>query len=148
MLSVKDRIAGRSVLVALALLLAAAPVSAEWSLDGVLEQIDEHTREMRGFRGQATVTERRGEETFSLTGYVSFRMDGEMRMELSGAEPRTILCMPGKMFEYEPRKKIATEYPTARNRDRLAQYAMLGFTPRGSALKPGFRIDAEVRCAA
>jgi outer membrane lipoprotein-sorting protein len=111
-------------------------LAGDWSVDEVLKQIDRATKGMRGLTGEITLTDQQGgAEAGSMDGKVSIRMDGRVRLEAEGQDPKTVLCIPGKMFVYEPQKSMVTEYALARHPGKLAQYTLVGFSEQGSALK-------------
>jgi outer membrane lipoprotein-sorting protein len=124
----------------LALLLPGATTTAgEWTLADALKQIDKATKGVRGLTGDVTVTDQQaGADARSMSGEASIRIDGRIRLEAEGENAKTILCIPGKMFVHEPGKSTVTEYPLAKHPDKLAQYALVGFAPLGTALKKDF----------
>jgi outer membrane lipoprotein-sorting protein len=140
MTATRQFLARRTLFVALlALLLSTgAAWSADWTVEDALKQIDKATKGLRGLTGEVTVTDRQGgTEAGSGSGKASIRTDGRMRLD-TGEGGKTILCTQGQMFVYEPAKSLVTEYPLAKHRDQLAQYALIGFEPRGTALKKDF----------
>jgi outer membrane lipoprotein-sorting protein len=121
------------------MLFASTAVGEDWTLNDALKQTDKATKGLRGLSGEATVTDHRdGEDAAELSGEVSIRTDGRVRIELTGDTPKTILCIPGKMFVHEPDKSIVVEYPLAKYPEKLAQYTLVGFSTRGPALKKDF----------
>jgi outer membrane lipoprotein-sorting protein len=110
--------------------------AGDWSLDSALQQIDKATKGVGGLVGEVTVTDQRGDEpSVEMTGKVAIRMDGRMRIDLEGEQPRTILSLPGKMFVHEPARSTVVQYPLAKHPGKLAQYAVVGFSPSGKRLK-------------
>ncbi len=127
------------VVLAVAYLSGPPATAGEWSVNDALKQIDKATKGMRGLTGEVTLTDQQaGAEAGSMDGKVSIRMDGRIRMEAEGDNPKAVLCIPGKMFVYEPGKSAVTEYPLAKHPDKLAQYTLVGFAPRGAALKKDY----------
>jgi outer membrane lipoprotein-sorting protein len=125
------------VLVAL-LLPAGAAWSAEWTVQDALKQIDKATKGLRGLTGEVTVSDQQGgAEAGTGTGKASIRTDGRMRIE-TGESGLTYLCTQGQLYIYQPAKSLVTEYPLAKHRDQLAQYALVGFEPRGNRLKQDY----------
>lgn len=107
-----------------------------WTVDEVLKQIDKATKGVRGLTGGMTLTDQQGgAEAGSIDGKVSIHMDGRVRLEAEGQDSKTVLCVPGKMFVYEPEKSMVTEYALAKHPGKLAQYTLVGFSDRGSGLK-------------
>ncbi len=117
--------------------LSGPPATAgEWSVNDALKQIDKATKGMRGLTGEVTLTDQQaGAEAGSMDGKVSIRTDGRIRFEAEGDNPKSVLCIPGKMFVYEPAKSTVTEYPLAKHQDELAPYTLVGFSTRGTSLK-------------
>jgi outer membrane lipoprotein-sorting protein len=102
----------------------------------VLKQVDKATKGMRGLTGEMTLVDQQGStEVGSMEGKVSILMDGRVRLEAEGQDPKTVLCVPGKMFVYVPEESLVTEYALAKHLDKLAQYTLVGFSERGTGLK-------------
>jgi len=102
------------------LLLGGAAESAEWTVGDALKQIDKATKGLRGLTGDVMVTDQQtGTQAATIEAKASIRTDGSMRLDAADGS-KTILCTPSKMFVH------------------LAQYALVGFAPRGSQLKKDF----------
>jgi outer membrane lipoprotein-sorting protein len=113
----------------------------EWSVNDVLKQIDKATKGVHALTGEVTLTDQQaGVDTESMDGNVSIRLDGRIRLEAEGDNPKTVLCIPGKMFVYESEESVVTEYPLAKHPDKLAQYTLIGFSTRGAALKKDYLV--------
>jgi outer membrane lipoprotein-sorting protein len=81
-----------------------------------------------------------GETSKSSAGKAYISLQGKLRIDLTGDEPGTILCTPPKLFLHDPTRVIVEQYNTEKHRDRLAQYALLGFEPRGTKLEKDFLV--------
>ncbi len=64
--------------------------------------------------------------------------DGQIRVDITGDDEMTIICNRTEMYLYEPKRSLVHEYKLGKHPDKLAQYALLGFAPRGTGLKKDF----------
>jgi outer membrane lipoprotein-sorting protein len=132
----------RSIPVGLALIAIMAGVpaaAATTSVDSVLKQVDKVTKGIKGITADVTLVHvEAGEEKKSETGTAYVSMDGKMRIELSGDDPMTILCTPSDLFIHHPSKMTVEQFKLQQHPERLEQYALLGFSPSGTALKRDF----------
>ena len=111
------------------------------SVDGILKQVDNVTKGVKGITAQVTLIDvEAGEEKTNESGTAFVSMDGDLRIELTGDAPKTILCTPTDLFLYSPSKMVYEQFKLQQHPERLAQYALLGFEPSGSALKKDFLI--------
>jgi outer membrane lipoprotein-sorting protein len=111
------------------------------SVDGILKQVDKVTKGVKGITAQVTLIDvEAGAEKTNETGTAFVSMDGKLRIELSGDDPKTILCTPTDLFVHSPSKMVYEQFKLQQHPERLEQYALLGFAPSGSALKKDFLI--------
>ena len=134
----------RSILFALltmAIAAGSAASAANAPVDDVLKQIDKTTKGVKGMTAEVTlVNVEAGEEKTSETGAAYISMEGKIRIELLGDDPKTILCTPSDVYVHHPSKMVYEEFKRQQHPERLEQYALLGFSPSGSALKQDFLI--------
>ena len=118
------------------LILLWTPVQGEeWTLDQALKQIDRATKGVKGIGGEVTITDKRaGEDSTDKSGKVAIMDDGQIRVDITGDDEMTIICNRTEMYLYEPKRSLVHEYKLSKHPDKLAQYALLGFTPRGSGI--------------
>lgn len=121
-------------------LIAAAPALADKSpVDSLLKQVDKSTKGVKGLTAQVTLTDvEAGEEKTNRSGSAYISMDGKLRIDLTGDDPETILCTPSDLYVHHPSKMVYEQYKLQQHPERLEQYALLGFSPSGSALKSDF----------
>ena len=102
------------------------------SVDGILKQVDNVTKGVKGITAQVTLIDvEAGEEKTNESGTAFVSMDGNLRIELVGDEPITILCTPTDLFVYTPSKMVYEQFKLPQHPERLEQYALLGFGHRG-----------------
>ena len=119
---------------------AAEPQPA-WTLKDALKQIDRAVKDLRGLTADVRWEEQIESQKVEGQGKVWIRLDGRFRGEVEGSNPRTIVVVPGMVHVYRPLDGTAEAASTAENPGRLVQYALLGFTPAGSALKKGYEVS-------
>lgn len=113
-----------------------------WTLEDALEQIDDATKDIGGVTAEAKFTNvRSGESTMDLTGKFYLDMKGKMRVELTAAKPKTFLCNKSKLYMYEADEQLVQEYKLKDHPEKLAQYALLGFSQTGSRLEYDYLVS-------
>ena len=134
----------RSILFALltmAIAAGSAASAANAPVDDVLKQIDKTTKGVKGITAEVTlVNVEAGEEKTNEAGSAYVSMEGKIRIELLGDDPKTILCTPSDVYVHHPSKMVYEQFKRQQHPERLEQYALLGFSPSGSALKQDFLI--------
>jgi outer membrane lipoprotein-sorting protein len=116
--------------------------AAQRSLGEVLRQIDAATRDLRGLTAEAQITDvRPGAESATRGATVYVDTGGSLRVELPGEEPKTLLCTPSELHEYRPKATIVEEFKRQEHPEKLAQYALLGFNPSGTALERSYLVS-------
>jgi outer membrane lipoprotein-sorting protein len=109
------------------------------SVDSVLKQVDKVTKGIKGITAEVTLVDiAAGDEKTNETGTAYVSMAGQVRIELTGDAPTTILCTPSDLFIHEPSKMTVKQFKLQQHPERLEQYALLGYSPSGSALKKDF----------
>lgn len=121
-------------------LIAAAPAMADKSpVDSLLKQVDKSTKGVKGLTAQVTLTDvEAGEEKTNRSGSAYISMDGKLRIDLTGDDPETILCTPSDLYVHHPSKMVYEQFKRQQHPERLEQYALLGFSPAGSALESDY----------
>jgi len=66
--------------------------------------------------------------------------DGAARFDLPGDEPRTALWLYSYLVFHDPTMNTLTSFNLLTNPQVLAQYALLGFVPRGNGLKKDYQV--------
>jgi outer membrane lipoprotein-sorting protein len=124
-------------------LLSFGPLQAadSWLLDDALRQAEKATKGVKALTADVEVTDiEDGETKMTATGKAQISFQGQMRLDLQGDDVATILCTPQQLFIHYPDRMTVEQYKLAKHEDRLAQYALLGFQPRGSELKKEFLV--------
>ena len=120
----------------------AAKEAGSWTLEDALEQIDNATKGIRGVAAEAKFSGvRSGESTMDLAGKFFVDMKGKMRVELGAAEPKTFLCNESRLYIYEAGEQLVQEYKLKDHPEKLAQYALLGFSQTGNSLKHDYLVS-------
>ena len=128
-------------LLILAIMTGVAAAADNTSVNDVLKQVDKVTKGVKGFTADATlVNVEAGEEKTNETGAAFVSLDGNIRIELTGDDPGTILCTPTDLYIHHSSKMVYEQYKLQKHPERLEQYTLLGFSPSGSALKRDFLI--------
>ena len=128
-------------LLVMAIMAGVTAAAATPSVDSVLKQVDRVTKGMKGIIAEVTVVgTEAGEEKTNETGTAYVSMVGQIRIELTGDDPQTILCTPSDLFFHHPSKMTVTQFKLQQHPERLEQYTLLGFSPSGSALKKDFLV--------
>ncbi len=121
---------------------AIADEVAAWTLEKALEQIDDATEDIEGVTAEAKFTDiRSGESTLDLTGKFYLDMKGKMRVELEAEKPKTFLCNDSKLYMYEAAEQLVQEYKLKKHPEKLAQYALLGFSQTGRDLEYDYLVS-------
>jgi outer membrane lipoprotein-sorting protein len=126
------------LLAAATLCLAAGVAPAadnEWTLKKALKQMDRAVKQRAGVSGTIEYEELYRSRTVSGSGEIHVRFDGKVRAEIGGSSPRTFLLKPPYLQIYHPVNETVEVMTPGTNPDMLAQYALLGFAPAGSAIK-------------
>lgn len=116
---------------------ARQPVDAAttWTLKKALKQIDRATKSLRGITAEVQYEELYNSRTISGAGTIKVSFEGKVRADIAGNSPRTFIAVPPYLHLYRPVEEVAESFLMASHPDMLAQYALLGFVPSGSALK-------------
>jgi outer membrane lipoprotein-sorting protein len=143
--AVTGRIAIRGPICLLACILAAAPAAVmaqqqtdqptTWTLKKALKQIDKATKDRRGITAEVQYEELYNSRTISGAGTIKVSFEGKVRADIGGNSPRTFIAVPPYLHLYRPVEEVAETFLMVSHPDMLAQYALLGFVPCGSALK-------------
>lgn len=133
----------RAIILASAILVMAVTSmpAVDWTLDAALKQIDKASKSVDALTGEATITDHRKDAADApVSGKVSILTNGRLRFEMAGDTPKTTLCVPGKLYLYEPGKSTVTEYSLEDSPGKLAPYALVGFSPLGSDMKKRYLV--------
>ena len=131
------------ILTLLAVLLtptATAKKGGEWNVSSVLKAVDKAVKDLRGAIAEADWEETLDGREVKGSGKLWINFAGKMRAEVAGSSPRTIVAAPPRLYIYRPLKNEVTEYNLTFDHDLLAQYALLGFAPAGTALKKDYKV--------
>jgi outer membrane lipoprotein-sorting protein len=116
-----------------------------WTLDGVLHQMDNQSRNFSSLtadidRTKVTVVV---DDKSTESGKIFVRKDGRMRMEVTSPDPRTILLAGDSLFVYTPKINQVSEYNIAKHKDMADQFLLLGFGTSGTALQKSYDIALQ-----
>jgi outer membrane lipoprotein-sorting protein len=129
------------VVAALALL-ATPGAYAQWTLKDALKQIDTAMADFSTATADVVVKIEKGGDTRAEveSGKVWVRSDGQFRADLLEPDPRILIVASGTAYNYDPTKFTVEIYALGKHPEVLAQYALLGFSEYGSALKKDFLV--------
>jgi outer membrane lipoprotein-sorting protein len=118
---------------------------AQWTLDAVLRQMDNQSRNFSSLtadieRTKVTVVV---DDKSTESGKIFVRKDGKMRMEVTSPDPRTILLAGDSLFVYTPKINQVSEYNIAKHKDMADQFLLLGFGTSGTALEKSYDIALQ-----
>jgi outer membrane lipoprotein-sorting protein len=119
-------------LLSIVFVLVSLPALAEeWTVSGALAKIDEQTRTFRTATADVTIT-RVGTDGEDRTGTVYVRSDGRLRLNVGEDSEPSFLTIPGAIYIHRPSETLVTRHKTGKWPEMLAQFALLGFNPRGT----------------
>lgn len=113
----------------------------EWTVKSALKQIDKATRGWRGVTAEAHWDEQFQSSHITGSARVHVRSLGELRGEVGGANPATVLVSPLYIHRYDPARQTVRSTYAPKHPDLLVQYVLLGFVPTGTALKKDFKVN-------
>jgi outer membrane lipoprotein-sorting protein len=142
-----------AVLISAAAMFPAAAVSAraknapqaQWTLDGVLRQMDNQAKDFESLtadieRTKVTVVV---DDKSTESGKIFVRKDGKMRMEVTSPDARTILLSGDSLFIFNPKINQVSEYSIAKHREMADQFLLLGFGTSGAALERSYGVTLQ-----
>jgi outer membrane lipoprotein-sorting protein len=142
MLRSRQSVAVSALLVLLTAVLCAVQAE-EWTVKSACKRIDKATKGLRGVTGTIEWVEVLENQQLRGSGDLAVDLtNGMMRGEVGGDNPRVIIASLTRVHTYDERTATAKTYHTVYHRDLLAQYAPVGFWPRGSDLREFYKIAA------
>ena len=132
----------------LCLLLAGAPgVFAEevtiWTLKKALKQMDKAAKNAGPLRADVHYMTTDPAAAFKGQGTMFFRGDGSARVDIPGDNPAIAYWLYAYFVVYDMNRQSLTTTNFYINPQVLPQYAMIGFSPAGSAMKKSYDIALE-----
>ena len=120
---------------------AGAQNRAPWTLNAVLDELDDAAKSFRSLsadveRTKVTVVVN---DRSSSTGSILVRGD-HMLLDMKAPDPRTILRTGDSLYIYTPGLKRVEEYSLGKRRALLDQFLLLGFGTAGKELRKGYLI--------
>ena len=120
---------------------ASAQNRAPWTLDAVLDELDDAAKSFRSLsadveRTKVTVVVN---DRSTSTGSILVRGD-HMLLDMKAPDPRTILRTGDSLYIYTPGLKRVEEYNLGKKRALLDQFLLLGFGTAGKELRKGYLI--------
>lgn len=142
-----------AAIISAAALFPAAAISAQaknapqtqWTLDGVLRQMDNQAKDFESLtadieRTKVTVVV---DDKSTESGKIYVRKDGKMRMEVTSPDARTILLSGDSLFIFNPKINQVSEYSIAKHREMADQFLLLGFGTSGAALERSYGVALQ-----
>ena len=140
----------KKALLSLTLLAAlATPALAEgpkisWDLDDALKQVDRQADDFKSAMARVEVVRRdlSGNELSSEKGTVFMDKKGNIRLNVDGDEPRTLLVTKSYLYIHYPNQKRVESYKLSKHKTRMEPYIRLGFTNSGKDLKDDYLLTS------
>lgn len=138
----------RATCLLLCLLMAVGPgaLAADdtiWSLKKALKQMDKAAKDAGPLRADVHYMTTDPAAAINGQGTMFFRGDGSARVDIPGDNPAIAYWLYAYLVVYNLNLKRLTTVNFYTNPQVLAQYAMIGFTPAGSAIKKSYDISLK-----
>ena len=116
---------------------ASAQDEPRWNLESALQQLDRQAEGLETAYGAVTLEwkDAAGAVTRSGKGMGYVNREGEMRLETTEPDKRTILLTGDTVYVYEPARAIVEEFRLSQHPERLEPFALLGFSATGERLQ-------------
>ena len=111
-----------------------------WTVKSVLKEMDKAVKGLQGLTAEVHWDELVCSQRIVGSGKFYVNLSGQVRADVGGSNPRTIIVMPPFFYIYKPLEEIAERYYLPTRPDLLGQYALLGFAPAGSDLKKEYKV--------
>ena len=111
-----------------------------WTVKSALKEMDKATKDLRGLTAELQWDELVCSQKVVGSGKFYVNYEGQVRAEVGGSNPRTIIAIPPFFYIYKPLEEITERYYLPSRPDLIGQYALLGFIPTGSDLKKQYNI--------
>lgn len=121
----------------------AASAGEPADLDAVLTQAARALEGMQGIVAEVDFSETVGEQSIDGAGTLHLTLDGFVRAEIGGSQPRTLLYTPPFLYIYRHSDAVVAVHDLTSNPDLLGQYITVGFNPAGRALRKRFDVRLE-----
>lgn len=125
---------------ALTMVQGASDKEPTWTVKSVLKEMDKAVKGLNGLTAELHWDELVCSQRIVGSGKFYVNLAGQVRADVGGSNPRTIIVMPPFFYIYKPLEEIAERYYLPSRPDLLGQYALLGFIPAGSDLKKQYNI--------
>jgi len=126
--------------VALSSAQAGSDKEVTWTVKSVLKEMDKAVKGLDGLTAELHWDELVCSQKVVGSGKFYVNFAGQVRAEVGGNNPRTIIVMPPFFYIYKPLEEIAERYYLPSRPDLIGQYALLGFIPSGSDLKKNYKV--------
>jgi len=126
--------------VTVALSQGGADPGAGWTVSAVLKEMDQAMKDNRPVKAQVRWDEMLAGQKATGTGTMYVDLEGKVRAEVGGDNPRTVLALPPFLHVYRPLMETVENYYTPSYPDLLAQYVLVGWVPSGGAIKKQYKV--------
>ena len=143
------RIATLALLMLLALRPASLPARAgqqsAWTVESVLHQLDNESKNFRSLTADIEYTKVTVvvDDHSTETGQIFVRHDDKMRIDFKQPDPRTILRDGASLYLYNPKIARVEEYDLGKNKAMVDQFLLLGFGTAGGSLRKNYVITFQ-----
>ncbi|QFU75169.1 outer membrane lipoprotein carrier protein LolA [Halioglobus maricola] len=140
----------KNILLPLTLLAAlATPALADgpkitWDLDDALKQVDRQADDFQSAMARVEVVRRDngGSELSRETGTVFMDKKGNIRLNVDGDDPRTLMVTKSYLYIHYPKQERVESYKLSKHKGRMEPYIRLGFTNSGKDLKDDYLLTS------
>jgi outer membrane lipoprotein-sorting protein len=112
-----------------------------WTLKAALKQMDKAAKNAGPLRSDAHYVTTDPAAAVNGQGTIFFRGDGSARADIPGDNPAIVYWLYAYLVAYDLNQKRLTSINFYTNPQVLAQYAMVGFSPAGSAMKKTYEVN-------
>ena len=128
---------------------ASAKDEPRWNLESALQQLDRQAEGLETAYGAVTLKwkDAAGAVTRGSKGMGYVNREGEMRLETTEPDKRTILLTGDTVYVYEPARAIVAEFRLSQHEERLEPFALLGFGATGERLQREYLVTLLARQA-
>jgi outer membrane lipoprotein-sorting protein len=109
----------------------------KWNLESALEQLGRQAEGLETAYGAVTLEWKNaaGALTRGGKGMAYVNREGELRLDTTEPDKRTILLTGDTAYVYEPARAIVEEFRLSQHPERLEPFALLGFSATGERLQ-------------
>jgi outer membrane lipoprotein-sorting protein len=133
-----------TLVLAVAVLVAVTPLAAQndtaWTVKSALKEMDKALKGLSGLKAEIHWDELVCKQRVVGSGTIHVNLFGQVRADVGGTNPRTIVVSPPFFYVYKPQDEIAQRYYLPNRPDLMGQYALVGFNPAGSDLKKDYKV--------